>query len=104
MAAMCEEPPLWLDDALKSARQLLRYSWPVGLVTLLANAMVLVDLGVVGHVLGAGDLAGVCLCHLLVNLTQEPACFILTNTLTTLCADAFHSHNYAHRSRACKCQ
>ena len=31
----------------------------------------------------------VCLCHVLINLTQEPACFIVANAMTTLCAGVF---------------
>ena len=37
----------------------------------------------------------VCLVLVVVNLTLEPASFITSNALTTLCGDAFFAKNFA---------
>ena len=66
----------------------LALGWPVALSTLSYPAIQLVDLCVVGHVLGALPLAACTVLLLLANLTLEPSCFVITNAVTTLCASS----------------
>ncbi len=76
--------------------KLLRFGIPVTLVNLSAYLMQIVDLAVVGHLLGAPSLTAVCLVLVFINLTQEPACFITANAMTTLCADLFYKQRFSH--------
>eukprot|EP00966_Prymnesium_polylepis_P105600 2445809-Prymnesium_polylepis.1 len=91
------------DDttAFGELANILRYSGPVALVNLCQYASQIIDLAVVGHTLGVQPLAAVCLCLVIANLTQEPACFIIANAMTTLCTDAFHARATAYMPTAC---
>ena len=92
-----------MDDAPTATaelRNILRISVPVALVNLSTHLMHITDLAVLGHALGTEALAAACLCLVVVNLTQEPGCFILANAMTTLCTDAYHARGAAHDSSA----
>ena len=78
---------------METTNLLLSIAWPVSLSTLYYPALHIVDLAIVGHSLGALSLTAATLTLLVVNLTLEPACFVLTNAITTLCAA---NDNVAH--------
>ena len=75
---------------------LLAFGWPVALANASSCAMQMVDLAVVGCLLDTNALSAMCLSLVVVNLTQEPASFIIANAVTTLCASAFSSSQHAH--------
>lgn len=75
---------------------ILRYSGPVALVNLCQYSMHLIDLSLIGHNLPSPSLAAACLCLVIANLLQEPACFIIANAMTTLCTDAFKPPPSSH--------
>ena len=100
--AITRAPHAMDDDttALDELGNILRYSGPVALVNLCQYMMHIIDLAVIGQTLGSQSLAAACLCLVVANLTQEPACFIVANAMTTLCTDAFHARASAYISSA----
>ena len=85
----------WPWDELNN---MLRISGPVALVNLCTYLLQITDLVVLGHAMNSEALASACLSLVVANLTQEPACFIVANAMTTLLTDAFHARSAAYLS------
>lgn len=79
---------------MTEVHKLLALALPVAVVNVTSHVMIMTELGVIGHACGVLALAGVCMCRIVINLVQEPACFIVTNAATTICADAQHSETF----------
>ena len=80
---------------LEDLRAITSAGWPVALANLSTYAFSILDLVVIGHVLGPDSLAAACLCLVVVNLALESSCFIMHNAMTSLCAYAFAAQNSA---------
>ena len=84
-----------MDEDTTTCRSLLesilRYSGPIALVNLCQYLMQIIDLAVIGRVLGVQSLTAVCLCQVVANLTTEPASFVVANAMTTLFTAVFHA-------------
>ena len=82
-----------LDEWVEDVSAMNEYGWPIALSSLSSIAMQLVDVVVVGRMLGVPSLVAVCLCQAVVNLALEPSCFIINNAITMLCAGAVAQSN-----------
>lgn len=75
---------------------MLTLSWPVALASLSAPALQLVELAIVGHLLGVTSLASCTISLVVANVVLEPSAFVLTNAVTTLCAGLSQSRDAMH--------
>lgn len=73
---------LFGDDVDKDLSFITKFGWPVSLTGLAHLVMQIIDFAVIGHMLSAEALAAVGLCHVVLNLTHEPATFIVANAMT----------------------
>ena len=76
------------------AGKLLALALPMAVVNFTSRIMIITELAVIGHACGVHALAAVSVSRIVINILQEPACFIVTNAATTLCADAQHNKTF----------